>query len=326
MPDVAVIIVNYNAAQLAIEAVESVRARDHGGRTVEIHLVDNASPRGDAAVLAAALEDRGWAPGVTLYAETVNHGFGRGNNLVLDRLAEREDPPEFVLLLNPDAALKNEAIAIMVDFLVARPKAAVTGARCIKPDGHSVPASFRFPNIVSVFTAALSFGPVTRLLAGWRVAIDPEAGTRRVDWVSGASMLARFDALRAEGFFDPAYFLYFEEVDLMRRLARQGWETWYVAEAEVTHEEGASTDVKSARTERVRRPAYWYESWRIYFRAAYGRLGTLGIGAIWMLAALMNNGLSALRRREPAAPRHFFRDFWAVALRPLFGLEARPYD
>lgn len=326
MADIAVIVVNYNAARLAIDAVESVLARAHGGRSVEIHLVDNASPQGDGPVLAEAVEERGWSPRVTLYLEETNHGFGRGNNLVLDRLAERDMPPEFVFLLNPDAALKNEAIAAMADFLDAHPRAAVTGARCVKPDGKSVPASFRFPSLASVFSAALSFGPVSRLLGRWRVALDPDAGTRRVDWVSGASMLARFDAIKAEGFFNPDYFLYYEEVDLMRRLATSGWETWYIAEAEITHEEGASTDVKSARTERARRPAYWYESWRMYFRAAHGRVAAVTIGAVWMLAALMNHGLAALRRKEPAAPLHFFRDFWAVGMRPLVGLEPRPYE
>ena len=59
MARIAVIIVNYNAADLAVAAVESVRARGHGGHQVDIHLVDNASPDGDGAVFAETARARG---------------------------------------------------------------------------------------------------------------------------------------------------------------------------------------------------------------------------------------------------------------------------
>ena len=89
--DVSVIIVNYGTADLALDAVASVLEKDAGVR--DIHIVDNASPGGDAARLAKAIAERGWAPRVTLHAETVNHGFGRSNNLVLEALAKSATPP-----------------------------------------------------------------------------------------------------------------------------------------------------------------------------------------------------------------------------------------
>ena len=55
--EIAVIIVNYNTAALALQAIESVLTRSHGGRNVEIHLVDNASPTGDGAVLVGTGQD-----------------------------------------------------------------------------------------------------------------------------------------------------------------------------------------------------------------------------------------------------------------------------
>lgn len=118
--EIAVIVVNYGTAALAAGAVESVLGRDHGGRTVEVHLLDNASPGNDAETLAATAESRGWGPRVTLHFEAVNHGFGRGNNLVLTRLASRPNPPDKVFLLNPDARLENEALAVLAETLVFR--------------------------------------------------------------------------------------------------------------------------------------------------------------------------------------------------------------
>ena len=77
---IAVIVVNYGTAPLAVSAVESVLERQHGGRLVEIHLVDNASPNDDAAFLRETHAAKGWGERVTLHLENENRGFGRGNN------------------------------------------------------------------------------------------------------------------------------------------------------------------------------------------------------------------------------------------------------
>lgn len=321
-PEIAVIVVNYGAPALALEAVESVRALGRGEYSVELHLVDNASPGDDAQQFRDAANARDWGDAVTLHLEDENHGFGRGNNLVLDILALRERPPKYVFLLNPDAALRNDAIAHLARFLDAHPMAAVAGARSVKPEGHSVTAAFRFPTLASEFAAALNFGPVSRLLQSRTVALDPDIPTQPVGWVSGASMMIRWQALADCGFFHPAYFLYYEEVDLMRRFARAGWETWYVREAEITHVEGASTDVRSAETRRKARPAYWYESWRLYF-LGHGHTYALGTALARLTGAALNGVLARLRGREPAAPLHFGRDFRNFVIRPLLGLRAK---
>ena len=212
---------------------------------------------------------------VTLHLETVNHGFGRGNNVVLQMLAARDRGPDYVFLLNPDAELANETIAIMASFLDDHPAAAVAGARCRNPDDPKpVAAAFRFPNLIATFSSALCFGPVSRLTSRHDVAMVPDLPTMRVDWVSGAAVMARFDVWRDLGFFDPRFFLYYEEVDLMRRTMQAGWECWHVAEAEVIHIEGATTGVQSMGR-RKRRPAYWYQSWQYYFRKSHGRLYAL---------------------------------------------------
>ena len=324
--EISVIIINYNTASLTLEAIRSVLERSHGGRQVDVHLVDNASPAGDRAVLATEIAARGWEKQVTFYPEAENHGFGRGNNLVLTALAARPKPPRYVFLLNPDARLENEAIGTLADFLDARLVVVVAGARIEKPGGIPVTAAFRFPGIVSTFSSALSFGPVAQLLSRWQVALPPDAPTGPVDWVTGAAVMLRMTELMEHGFFDPAYFLYFEETDLMRRITRQGGQVWHVAEAHVVHAEGAATDVKSGRTERKRRPAYWYHSWQYYFRKNHGRPKAIAAAGAWLLGALLNHAFSALRGRRPASPLMFFGDFWAVAVRPLLGLKAIPYD
>lgn len=322
--EIAVIVVNYNTAALTLDAVESVLARSHGGRSVELHVVDNASPNGDASILSAALAERGWTPRVHLHSEAQNHGFGRGNNVVLTELMGRPVPPAYAFLLNPDARLDNEAVGVLADFLDAHPAAAAAGAGIVSPEGVPATSAFRFPGVVSTFASALCLGPVSRLLGAWDVSLPPATGTQRVDWVSGAAVMLRLSAVQRVGYFDPSYFLYFEEVDLMRQLTREGGEVWHVDEARVAHIEGAATGVRGDNTRRL--PAYWYHSWQHYFDKNRGRGTALLAAAAWYTGAAGNAIIASLRGRQAHAPKRFYGDFWRLSIRPLLGLRPSPLD
>lgn len=315
-----VIIVNYNVAELTIRAVESVLQRSPGCR---VHVLDNASPNGDAAQLESAHAQRDWGDQVVLHLEDENHGFGRGNNLVFDLLSNEASPPDYVFLLNPDAHLKNDAISVLVEFLEARPVVAVAGARIEKREDEPVTAAFRFPSLVSQFCDGLSFGPVSRLFKNWQVPLSPLLERSQVDWVAGAALMFRFKTLREMNGFDPEFFLYYEEVELMHRINQRGNEVWYVPEAEVFHDEGASTQIRSGESFRRRRPAYWYHSWQHYFKKTHGSFYALCAAGAWILGAALSHPLSALRGKQVSVPLHFFRDMWGGAIRPLLGFKAQ---
>lgn len=314
---VAVVIVNYGTAQLTIQGVESVLARRHGGRGVEIHVVDNASPGDDARILSDRHAEAGWGDRVTLWPETLNHGFGRGNNLVIDALLSRPEPPEYVFLLNPDASLQNEAISILADRLDALPDAAAAGAGIALPSGQPVTAAFRFPSPGSEFAQAMNFGPVSRMFRDRLVPLPPGMPEGPVDWVAGAAVMFRISVLRELGAFDPDFFLYYEEVELMSRIRAAGHQILYVPEARVLHAEGAATDVRSNQKTRKPRPAYWYESWRNYYLKTSGRRGAILAGLGWMAGAALNVPIAKLRGQDLRAPKNFFRDFPRQVMSPL---------
>jgi GT2 family glycosyltransferase len=315
--DVAVIVVNYGTADLAIAAVESVLARGHDDLSVAVHLVDNASPGDDAMLIAEAAAR--WGGRVTLHLESTNHGFGRGNNLVFRALGAMSDPPTYVYLLNPDACLKTEVIAELHAFLNGRPSVGVVGSGIDRPeDGAPVVCAFRFPTMFSEFVGAIGFGPLSRLFASSAVPLPAETLTGPVDWVAGASMMARFSALREIGYFDPDYFLYFEEVDLMKRLRGKGWETWHCAEARITHVAGAATGVHSNDTVRRRRPGYWYDSWRLYFEKNHGRAYARATSLLLLVGNWLGGLVDRLRRRPVRSPARFTTDFAQRVIRPLF--------
>lgn len=314
---IAVVIVNYGTADLATAGIESVLAHDHGGRLVDVHVVDNASPSGDGGLLAARHAERGWGERVTLWLEQVNHGFGRGNNIVINALKTRPNPPRYVFLLNPDAALQNEALALLADRLNSCPQAAAAGAGIALPEGRSVTAAFRFPSAHAEFAQAMNFGPATRLFQRWLVPLPPDHPDGPVDWVAGAAVMFRFSVLCDLGGFDPDFFLYYEEVELMSRIRRAGYQILYVPAARVCHAEGAATDVKSGQDQRKPRPAYWYDSWRLYYLKTAGRSGAIAAAFGWMAGAALNVPIARLRSQPLRAPKNFFRDFPRLVVKPL---------
>lgn len=323
--DVAVIIVNYGTPRMAITAADSVLSRAPDGLSVEIHIVDNASPGDDREVLSEAAAR--WGEDVTLHFEAVNHGFGRGNNLVLRQLAARPQPPDKVYLLNPDARLVTNAVAELAAFLDAHPRAGVVGSGIVDETTlKPVVCAFRFPGLVSEFSSALHIGPIWRMLKRWQVPFPPGIPQQEVDWVSGASMMARLSALAEVGFFDPDFFLYYEEVDLMHRMKRRGWEVWHLPEAKVTHVAGAATGVSSADPERPPLPGYWFDSWRFYFEKTHGRAGARVVALARWIGTLLGDLQCRLRRKPVKGPRNFATDFRQQVLRPLFGavLPSRP--
>lgn len=315
--DIAVIIINYGTHELTIEAVESVLARGHGGRRVAVHLIDNASPGEDARHLAEAHDARDWhAKGVTFWPENENHGFGRGNNVVLQMLADQPDRPRYVFLLNSDATLENETLDILADALDADPEAVAAGAGILDETNSLVTAAFQFPTMAGEVGRTIGIGFVERLLARHRTALPADYPEGPVDWVAGAGVMFRFDALVQIGFFDPIYFLYYEEVDLMHRMTRAGGRVLYVPRARIVHLAGASTQVRSADG-RSRRPFYVYDSWRYFFTRRYSRGYAVITALLMSCAAVVHIGVATLRRKPIGLPKAFLSDHWRYVLRPL---------
>lgn len=310
-----VIIVNYGTADLALGAAASALAQSVPRRDVHVHLLDNASPGDDATLLRDEVARRNWQDRVTLWVETCNHGFGRGNNIVLSRLLAQAAPETLVLLLNPDATLTEGALARLAALLDLRQDVAAVGAGIALPDGRPVPAAFRFPSPLGEFEAAASFGPLTRLLARHRIALPPDHAEGPVDWVAGAAVLFRLSALRRTGLFDPGFFLYYEEVELMHRLSRLGLRTWYLPSARATHSEGAATGLRPGQ--RRRRPPYWFHSWQHYHRLVRGRPAATLTALLHLTGAILNRVQSLLRATDPAHPERYIRDFAALSLLPL---------
>lgn len=260
---VAVVLVSYEACAPLLEALAALE-RDPG-LPIETMVVDNASSDGSPA----AVRER--FPSVGVIANPDNRGFAVACNQGV-----RETRAPLVLFLNPDAVLAPGALATLVGLAESRPRVGVVGPRTRSVNGD----------------IQVSTGPDLSLLSEWRqrrlvlgvARRDPralaEAETlhgveHQPDWVSGACLLARREALEAVSGFDERFFLYEEDADLCRRVRAAGWQVLFTPAAEVRHAKGASM---ARDPERARRE--YDRSHRLYYRKHCGPLQRILLHAL----------------------------------------------
>ena len=304
--DVAIVIVTYKSAELAVDSLRSVAAeRATAGLDIRAVIVDNAS--GDLPRVAEAVAANNWTTWVTCVQAPMNGGFAYGNNLGIQE-AYTSGVPAYIHLLNPDAQVRPGAIGALVRFLETHPEVGIAGGSFENLDGSDWPFAFRFPSVLSELDSHLEFGLLTRLLRSWVVPRIMTKTPERVDWVSGASMMIRANVFAAIGGLDENYFLYFEETDFCFRAKRAGFSTWYVPESRVMHIAGQSTKVDERDAKPKRMPSYWFESRRRYFAVTHGVKRAMLIDVVALFAQALGWLKRILLLRTRTATPHFLRD------------------
>lgn len=333
MSTVLTVILNWRTPDMTLRSASAALAA-MAGIDGALVIVDNASGDGSAERMAAEVVARGWDKGphrVRVLEAGHNGGFGAGNNLGIRAGLPGGARPDYIYVLNSDAFPDKGAIRALVGHLDSHPATGFAGSLLYGEDGQEQCAAFRFPSIPAEFEAQIRFGPVSRLLHRYIVAQPMPAATRRVDWVSGASLMMRQRALNDIGLFDETYFLYFEETDLCRRAASAGWGSDFVRESRVLHLVAASTGQTSWR----RTPRYWLDSRLHYFTKNHGpvyaglaTLSHLAGGLAWQLRLLVQHkdrgdppyylwdmtrhavraGLTGLRSNRPDRAKQFWKE------------------
>jgi N-acetylglucosaminyl-diphospho-decaprenol L-rhamnosyltransferase len=305
--DIAVVIVTYRSAPLAIDCLASIQSeRERQDLNVRVVLVDNAS--GDIPQIEQAVQRNGWSSWVTLVLAPRNGGFAYGNNLGI-RSAYERGRPNYIYLLNPDTQVRPGAIAALAEFLQNNPRVGIAGSSFETEDGKDWPIAFRFPTLLSEIDHGIQLGLVSRLLSRWTVARPMDPTAQPTDWISGASMMIRPAVLTAVGGLDENFFLYFEETEFCHRARRAGFTTWYVPQSRVMHMMGKSTNVEERTRFERRLPGYWFDSRMRYYAATHG----VGTAALIDAVAILCSVLGLLKRRlqqRPSTP-HYIRDLLA---------------
>jgi GT2 family glycosyltransferase len=217
-------VVNTEQRELLVRCLDAIaRERATLPFQTDVLVLDNASRDGSAT----AARRHAVAPQVVALER--RRGKGENDTALLQRAAGR-----YALLLNEDSELRPGAVSALRDALDERRDAAAAGARLLRPDGTVQPSAWRFPSPATALVGALF------LHRRFTVQSRGER-TREVDWAQSAALLVRTEAAREVEWFDPAFFVYSDEVDFCRRLRDAGWRTLYVPGAEVIHHEQLST-------------------------------------------------------------------------------------
>ena len=227
----SIIIVNWNVRDLLRECLRSIED-EKGDLSLEIIVVDSASNDDSAAMVRSEF------PSVHLIACTENVGFPRGNNIGL-----QEARGDYLLLLNPDTVIVDDALAVLVSYLQVNPDVGVVGPQLLNPDGSVQSSRRRFPTVTTgFFESTWLEGLASGILRRYYALDLPDDATADVDWLTGACIMGPRSTYEAVGGMDEGYFMYSEELDWCRRIKESGRRVVYYPAAQVIHHVGKSSE------------------------------------------------------------------------------------
>lgn len=227
MIDLSIVIVNWNAKELLRRCLESMYEGTRG-IAFEVLVVDNASRDGSPQMVRHSF------PQVRFIGNEENAGFARACNQGLRRARGR-----YIVLLNPDTWLPDDALGQMVAFLDEHPNIGVLGPRIVDPDGIVDPrCARRYPSLRSELFEKLRLDrrfPRSRLFGDYLMTYWDHKDSREVDALSGACMMIRPEVVEGVGLLDEDFFIYGEDVEYCYRIKKTGWQVLFYAKSTVVH-------------------------------------------------------------------------------------------
>ncbi|MDP3985301.1 MAG: glycosyltransferase family 2 protein [bacterium] len=224
--DLSIIFVNYKSRGLLRQCLKGLFSVSFT-RPFEVILVDNDLQDGDSELLVQEF------PQVRFISSPGNIGFGPANNIGIRAARGR-----FVVFLNPDIVILDDALDQLVRYLERRPDVGIVGPQLVNPDGTVQHSCYRFHEpLIPVYRRT----PLGKTAVGKRalesfLMTDWDHKTERpVDWLLGACMMVRREVLERIGPFDEQFFLYFEDTDLCRRAWEQGVQVVYQPNIRMVH-------------------------------------------------------------------------------------------
>ena len=273
MNDISIIVVSWNCWGYLDHCLKSLL--DQVIRcAARIVVVDNGSTDGTAALLKAGY------PSVTLVENRENLGFAAANNQGL-----RSPGSSYVLLLNPDTLVHGGALDALHAFLQEHQDAWAVGPALLNGDNTPQESGVRFPSTWDILCEALFLDrlfPKSRIFGRHKELFEEGSKPRVVDYVPGACLMVRREAIEKVGLLDEQFFMYFEEVDWCYRMARAGGRVYYCPDAKVVHYGGGELGHFDER-----RILHYHRSLLLFYRKHYSPADLLGLRCVLILRSLV---------------------------------------
>ena len=303
-PVLSVVVLGWNTRELTLRCLRALFA-ESPRHAREVLVVDNGSQDGSADAVAQSF------PQVRLLRNAENRLYAAGNNQGVAAAAG-----EFVCTLNSDTEVRAGALDLLVDFLRANPGHGAVAPRLVDPDGTVQRACQRFPTLLSALCFDSWWGtwwPGSWVQRRYLMADFDHLVSRDVPQPPGACFLMRRAEWQRYGGLDERLALFFNDVDLCRRLWRDGRKIRYLAEAEVMHHRGASTRAFTGML------VIWHRNRLGYYQKHYGAWATLWLRACirlriweeWLRIGRRCRHDPGRRRAERDHLRQQTRELWA---------------
>lgn len=260
----SIVIVNFETPDYTLECVRSIY-KNSPQCTFEVIVIDNGSEDGSLEAI------RREAPEVVCIETGANVGFSQANNLGINNARG-----SYILLLNSDTKILDNSIDKMLEYLMANPNVGAMGPRQLHGNGKLQLSWGSFPTLISeAFRKVLHYRLSLNDLKIRDYLEEKYAGSTNVDWVSGSCFMARKESLVEAGLLDGRFFMYFEDIDLCRRIKDAGWKIHYNSDITLIHYGGVSAKKNMLRV------LVEYRRSQIYFtKKYYGFFGVLALKSL----------------------------------------------
>jgi GT2 family glycosyltransferase len=237
---VSIIIVNWKTPKLLASCLDSI-FQDANSGDFEICVVDNDSQDESLDLI------QNHYGSVHLIANTSNVGFSKAVNQAIPVTSGK-----YILLLNPDTHVQDQAISKLADFMDLNQDCGACGPRVLNPDGSLQLACRRsFPDpwvSLARLTYLSRLFPNNKSFAQYNLTFEDENKLLEVDALSGSAMMVRRDVIDQIGLLDEEIFMYGEDIDWCWRVKEHGYKVFYIPEARVYHFHGASSRLRPIGT------------------------------------------------------------------------------
>ncbi len=233
-PQLSVLIVTYNSSQTIQACIESLMS-ELEAILGEVIIIDNHSTDDTPAILETLAAKY---PELQIDLNRVNRGFAAGNNQALAKARGQQ-----ILILNPDTIIQARVLTHLLEELQKSEQIGIVAPQLQFPDGRIQKTCRRFPKhrdvVYNVFGLANLF-PVNVHFNGWKMGEFDHQNRCQVDQPAGAALLIKGDLFRELNGFDLNFPMFFNDVDLCKRVSDAGYEIWFLPEYVITHIGGAS--------------------------------------------------------------------------------------
>ncbi len=299
--NLAIVIINFKTPAYTEDCLRTLAPEMAAwGPGARVLLIDNASGDDSLPRLRAAIAANRWQDWVELLPSEKNLGFAGGNNYVMRRVLAEADAPPWVLLLNSDTLVHPGCLAVCRAFMEAHPRVGVLSCMLRNRDGTVQNVCRKFPRPDRETARALGLPYFFPRAFGWADLEDlgwnRENVSRAVEWIGGAFMFLRTEAVRQAGLMDESFFFYGEDIEFCHRFWRHGWQVWFDPGAAITHFGGGSSD-PTRLLDRRKDVLTWYARFHVQ-RRCYGRMAAAWLRAVYTAAFALRLGWLAVSGRR----------------------------